>query len=80
MPILRMSAPIRSPMRWTSSGENVAPHDNGTGYAVAPQAAKPARHSSWARAGIPKRDSETIRRCERRSETAPAAGSTGAVP
>ena len=47
-------APMRAAISSISSGSKVAPQDSGTGYAVAPQAVKPARHSSWASAGIPK--------------------------
>ena len=72
----RCAAAIRS----MSSGSNVAPHETGTGYAVAPHAAKPARHSSCAMAGMPWAPSATIRCWVRISDSAPRAGSTGAVP
>lgn len=68
------------PSSSTSSGSNVAPQDSGTGYAVACQAVKPARHSSWATAGMPKRPASAIRRWARARACAPSAGSTGAVP
>ena len=64
----------------TNSGSNDAAHDSGTGYTVAPQAAKPARHSSCAIAGIPNLLLSAIRRWLRINEIAPAVGSTGAVP
>ena len=50
------------------------------GGEVAPQVAKPARHSSCASAGMPNRLDATIRSWVRCSESAPRAGSTGAVP
>lgn len=79
-PTERRSRPIAAAIRRTRSGSNEAPHASGTGYAVAPHAANPARHSSWASAGMPNRLAATMRRWVRARERAPSAGSTGAVP
>ena len=55
MPAARMLAPIAAAISRTRSGSNEAPHASGVGKAVAVQAAKPVRHSSWAIAGMPNR-------------------------
>ena len=48
---------------------------------VADQAAKPARHSSWATAGMPNRLAATIRALQPGQRARrPAAGGTGRVP
>ena len=61
-PTARMPVPIRVAISRISAGSKVAPQDNGTGYAVAPQAVNPARHSSWTSAGMPNRPAATIAR------------------
>ncbi len=71
---------MRRAISSTRAGSKVAPQASGTGYAVACQAVKPARHSSCARAGMPKRPASAILRWARARACAPSVGSTGAVP
>jgi len=75
-----MDSPMARPISATRPGSNAAPQASGVGNVAARQAARPVRHSSWTRAGMPSRVSRLRRRCSSHSHAARAAGSTGRVP
>ena len=75
-----MVAPICAAICSTSGGSKLAPQASGTGKMAAVQAVNPARHSSWAMAGMPNRPAATIWRCARASASAPSRAVTGLVP
>src|SRR6218665_2161903 len=80
MPSSRIESPIDCAISSTSAGSKDPPHASGVGKVAPFHAARPVRHSSCTRAGMPRRVSRCRRRCSPQSQAARSTGSTGGGP